>query len=381
METIEVISLVYFCIALSYVLVMTFLTVGVMLNKTKPHKQLSKLPKVTVLVSARNEENDIRECIESLLNLSYPPEKLQLILINDRSTDKTADVIQHFADKNSHILFLDTKDYQTHLEAKARGISLGMKHATGEWVFITDADARVHPNWLLDQLSEIDGPEIGMLGGPLVVRGGSLLSSIERASWGFVQMFNLGMAGYNKPFICVGPNMAIRKDIYDTFGGLENVNFTVAEDLALFKMVMDSGYKTKTVVSEGATVELVSVPSFKHLFSQQHRWFRGGLEGGVDYTVLLFIAFTWGYIVLSFIWLGWLLSLKYFLIFWLLYAGINAISFYTQSIKMKLKKHVRYSWVLNFYLPFFSLFVLPSFYYKKNIEWAGSGYKITYEKK
>src|SRR5690606_28923075 len=114
------------------------------------------LPKVSVVVSARNEEEDIAACLESLIALEYPKDKLQIILVNDRSTDRTAEIIQEYQKKSDLIEFYDTKGYETHLEAKARGISYGMKHATGEWVFITDADARVQKRWIIEQLNQVD---------------------------------------------------------------------------------------------------------------------------------------------------------------------------------------------------------------------------------
>ncbi|TNE69257.1 glycosyltransferase [bacterium] len=381
MEWVDVIRDYYFIIALSYVGLILFLTIGVALNKIRKKGIYDTLPKVSVVVSARNEEVDIADCLESLIALEYPKDKLQLILVNDRSTDRTAEIIQEYQQKSDLIEFYDTKDYETHLEAKARGISYGMKHATGDWVFITDADARVKPRWILEQINQVDDEKIGMLGGPLVVEANSLLSSVERASWAWTQLFNLGMAGYNQPFICVGPNMAIKKEIYDSYGGLENFPFTVAEDLALFNMVIKSGHTTKTVVSKDAIVTLAAVPSFTHLFSQQHRWFRGGLEGGVDYKLILPLAFSWGYIVFSYIWLGWFFSLEQFGIFWALYLGINYSAFFVQAKKLNIKRHLRYALVISLYLPLFSVFVLPSFFFKKNIEWAGLNYKIVFEKK
>ena len=68
------------------------------------------------------------------------------------------------------------------------------------------------------------------------------------------------MAGYGGEFICVGPNMALRKKIYDEYGGLEASEFNVAEDLALFRMVDESEYGVKSHVSKETKVDLELCP-------------------------------------------------------------------------------------------------------------------------
>ena len=69
-------------------------------NSQKVDYDESNYPSVSVIVSARNEEKNISSCIESLLKLDYPREKLEIIIINDRSTDKTGEVIKAYSQKN-----------------------------------------------------------------------------------------------------------------------------------------------------------------------------------------------------------------------------------------------------------------------------------------
>lgn len=372
---------IFFGIAFIYVLLMFFMIIGVFLNKkTKAISGDEKdFPSVTVLLSARNEENDILSCIESLVKLDYPHSKLQIILVNDRSTDKTGDIILNTAKNYSFVTALDTKDYENiKLEAKARGIGYGFTKAVGEWVFITDADAVVHPQWIKHCLGNVS-EKTGMLGGALMVNPKGIIGMIERMSWAFVQMFNLGMAGFKVPFICVGPNMAMRRSIYENAGGLENANFSVAEDLALFKMVMDAGYSINTYFSEETLVQLKPVPTFKHLFSQQHRWFRGGLDGGNEYVFMLFLVFSWGFLAMLYVWLGWVLSLQLYAFYMISKLIVDFTFLFIQKKRLKLGAHIRFMPIFEFYLPMFAIFVLPSFFGKKTIEWMGEGYVITYK--
>ena len=244
-------------------------------------------------------------------------------------------------------------------------------------MFITDADAVVHPDWLRASLAEVD-EHTGMVGGALKVEPISWLAKLERVCWAFVQMFNLGMSGWGIPFVCVGPNMAMRKSIYDEAGGLENRNFTIAEDLALFKMVIEAGYKVKTYMDEHTVVRLKPVPSFRHLISQQRRWLKGGLDDGILYLIILGLAFGWGLLVSSYILFGWLLSLKYYLIFTVSKLVIDILFLSLQRSRMKASKYVRYVLLLELYVPIIC-FILPiSFLFSRKIYWKGDGYEIPY---
>ena len=361
-----------------YPIVLGLLTIGFLINK-KTKGVISFYPKITVLVSARNEEQDLPSCIESLVNLDYPKDLLQIILVNDRSDDGTEKLISQYALENDHILSLHTKDMpKTHLEAKARGISWGMKHATGDWVFITDADGEAHPSWLTQSLSAIDD-NTGMVGGAVVVKPTGFQGKLERATWSFVQMFNLGMSGWGIPFACVGPNMAIRRDIYEEAGGLDNAEFCIAEDLALLNMVVNAGAKIITPVSHETTITLKQVPSFSHYLSQLRRWFRGGIDNGLEYHLILYSSFWWGFFIVTFPVYGWAFSMSVYLVMMLFQLLVDVLILIVQKHKLGLRSHVSY-------LPFLILakiiaftYIPVSFLFKRKIQWKGDNYSVDYD--
>lgn len=359
-------------------LLLGFLTIGFLLNK-KTIKAKSHSLKVTVLVSARNEEKDFPSCIDSLLSLEYPKELLQIILVNDRSEDSTKDIINKYASKNEHVIALHTENMpETHLEAKARGIAWGMKHATGDWVFITDADGEVNPLWLSHSLSVID-ENTGMIGGAIVVKPEGFQGKLERATWAYVQMFNLGMSGWGVPFACVGPNMAIRRDIYEQAGGLENAEFCIAEDLALLKMVENSKSKIITPVSPETTISIKQVPSFKHYLSQLRRWFRGGIDNGSDYKFILYSSFWLGFYVFTFPFYGWLFSWKIYVVLMAFQFLSDILLLAAQKYKLGLKPHLKYFIFLKMAQLIAFTYIPLSFLFTRKIHWMGDGYSVDYE--
>jgi 1,2-diacylglycerol 3-beta-glucosyltransferase len=333
---------------------------------------------VTVIVSARNEERDLPRCIASLRALDYPADKLQIVLVDDHSTDSTGRIIERAAAADSRIIAVSAVALPANgLEAKARGLAYGFTQATGEWVLITDADASVHPQWLRHMLGRVT-PATGMVGGVVVVEADGALGKTERVSWAYTQLFNLGMAGWKVNFICVGPNMAIRRAVYVEAGGLERAEFRVAEDLALFMMVARRKMEVQTYADAETTATLRPVPSVRHLISQQRRWLGGGMAEGFAYRAALLAAFWWGFAVALFLFVGWAFD-------WRLWSGfvaakivVDGIALLMQQRRMRLAHHLRYLWVIELYHPFIFILLAPSFLFSRRIRWMGDGYSITY---
>jgi len=187
------------------------------------------------------------------------------------------------------------------------------------------------------------------------------------------------MAGWGVPFACVGPNIIIRRSIYENAGGLENANFAIAEDLALMEMSVKAGYKVRTLFSEETTVQLKPVPSFRHLISQQRRWFRGGIDQGKDFYWILWIAFSWGFFSATWYWFAWLLNPQLYISL-VIFKPIVEFTFLSiQKKRLKQRKYVRYMLILQIYLPLVFQVFIPSFLFTKKIKWMGDDYSIDFK--
>jgi cellulose synthase/poly-beta-1,6-N-acetylglucosamine synthase-like glycosyltransferase len=361
-----------------YFLTMLILAIGMFRVKSgRKMDDDAALPTVTVLVTARNEEEDLPDCIRSLQKLDYPADRLQIILVNDRSDDRTPEIIRKAASEDSSILALNTTDFDFTVEGKARGIATGFSKATGEWVAITDADATVHPGWLKHMLS--GAPEdVGMLGGMLVIEPTGWVGWIERMSWAFLQTFNLGASGYGVTIICVGPNMMMRRSIYEQCGGLEKANFRVAEDLALQNMVKDSGYRLKIYMDEQTSVHLKPVPGLKYILSQQRRWLGGGY-GDPVYFIPLLVGFSLGALYSFVLLYTWHLSLVLWLGAVVSRFIVDGLSMYIQKRRLGESGYLRLTFLIQLVLPLLILLVTVSFLFTRKIRWMGKGYSIEYK--
>ncbi|MEQ9309874.1 MAG: glycosyltransferase [Balneolaceae bacterium] len=362
-----------------YSFIVIFITLGMFrLPKSFPVKD-EDLPTVSIVVSARNEEHDLPKCIASLEQLNFPKEKLQVILVDDRSTDNTYSIIKKAAQQNEHFIALSTENApENSLRAKARGISWGIEKSEQEWVFITDADAEVHPNWLRHMLSQVD-EKTGIIGGMLNVKPVSFLAIIEQMSWAYALPVAFGLAGWGRSFVCVGPNMGIRRSVYTKYGGLQNADFNIAEDLALFGIIESAGFKSVSYLTQSTSIQLNPVSSYKHLFSQQRRWLRGGFEGPMSLRLGLVLGFGFHFSVSLLFIIGLFFTLEIALLALALKFLADLFMLISQKTLLRKNKILRYFPVQFLYILLVMIWLPASVLINPRISWEGDGYEINYK--
>lgn len=120
-------------------------------------------PSVSVILPVRNGERWIRAKLESIFALDYPPELLQVIVVSDGSTDRTAEIARSFP--RVQLLPLPPG-------GKAAAINAGLKAATGELLFFTDVRQRLDPQALRALAAQFSDPSVGAASGELIIRAG-----------------------------------------------------------------------------------------------------------------------------------------------------------------------------------------------------------------
>jgi len=342
----------------------------------------TNFPYVSVLVSCRNEERDVKKCIDSLIDLDYPKDKLQVILNDDFSTDSTLEILKDASSQHTYIEACSSSDFPTnHLEAKARGIANAATKATGEWLFITDADCEVPNSWLRHMLDGVTD-KTGIITGAMDTRNDTFIGVLERIASGGRLLFGFGLSGYGLSFHALGPNMAIRHSVYKEGGGLEKADFRIAEDIALFKLSHNLGYKTKYHFDEFTRVITSPVSNLDQLHSQQIRWLKGGFEGEKSDLTLIFVIF-----ILELIFFPMLLGFIYlfiadiatalqFLLIKILSESIMAVTFRHRLKVKRLLRYIPIAVIYTFYI-YTWLPLVPLI--KKNTEWKGEDYEVKYD--
>jgi cellulose synthase/poly-beta-1,6-N-acetylglucosamine synthase-like glycosyltransferase len=107
------------------------------------------LPFVSIIIAARNEEKDIRDCIQSIIDQTYPQNKFEIIVTDDYSTDGTVSIIQSFKKENILVIhladFIENKNLNSY---KKKSIETALQFAKGELIVTTDADCIAPKKWI-----------------------------------------------------------------------------------------------------------------------------------------------------------------------------------------------------------------------------------------
>ncbi len=271
--------------------------IGVALNialSKNPNIRVNYEPNVTVIVPARNEETNIERCFRSLTAQNYPAEKLQIIVVDDNSEDKTAPIVQSLSRDFHNCTLLSLSDDSQLGFGKIAALAHGFQHATGEIVFQTDADCVVSEKWIKSVLS-IFHNDVGIVGGMTLLEPFSEKSScftrIQILDWMYLLGIGAGANALGIPLSCFGNNLALRRKAYDATGGYEAIPFTFTEDFAIFRAVARAGWKTEFTLTESSLVYSRPPHTFRAFINQRLRWAAGGIKLAGKGVVLLMVAF------------------------------------------------------------------------------------------
>ena len=233
------------------------------------------LPRVSILVAARDEEAALPRCLASLRALDYPAGLLEILVGDDGSTDRTAAVaaaaMRGFGGQFRVVPIAETMGQA---RGKANVLAHLTRQATADFFFITDADIAVPPTWVVALLAHA-APGVGTVTGITAVRGPRVFDRLQGLDWllslGLVQVVSDG----GRPVTAMGNNMLVTRAAYEATGGYEALPFSVTEDFALFQAVVARGYGFRHVFSPAARADSLPMPSWAALLKQRRRWLRG----------------------------------------------------------------------------------------------------------
>ena len=229
-----------------------------------------KLPKVSIIVSAYNEEKKIADSIESLKAIDYPKDLYEVIILNDGSKDKTSDVAARYAD-GKNIIFIDNKKNK----GKAACLNQGISLAKGTYIACMDADSVVPKDILKKIVPYFDDNEIGAVTVSVEVKNANnFLQKIIQLEYLLgLSLFLKVFSSFNCIHVTPGPFSVYRKALLDKIGGFDANNIT--EDLEIAYRIHKSGYKIANCMN--TSVRTITPHNFKGLYRQRRRWYSGAL--------------------------------------------------------------------------------------------------------
>lgn len=327
-------------------------------------------PVISILVAARNEEKNIGRCLRGLLEQDYPAERMQLIVVNDESEDRTLQIIKKMArEHEGRVTIVSTHPEDSHAKGKARAIAQGMDHATGEIVLLTDADCLPPPTWARSVV-EYFTPEVDVCGGFTSIEAHDLFSLAQKLDWLHLQTLGSCALGLGYPVGVIGNNFSFRRAAYEAVGGYRSVPFTVTEDFALFRAMAEKGYRAIFPCDFEAQMFTLPCATMKEMLRQKHRWSRGGMENTIPgYSIFLvallgLIAFSVAPFVSPAAWIS----------VWLLKFGCDLMLFIPNMRRLRCIGQLRYFLLFEFYFVV-QVIATPVFLMNTTVVWKGRAYR------
>lgn len=232
--------------------------------------QLSPSTKISVIIPARNEESNIRNVLEALENQTYPRKYFEVIVVDDHSSDHTAQIVREF--ENVKLILLTDDDINSY---KKKAIETGIAAASGELIVATDADCIPLPLWLMSIAAFKDENNSVFIAAPVSVDCNNRIVEIFQSIDFMVLQGITGAAVYKKSMaMCNGANLAYEKRVFNDAGGFKGIDKIASGDDMLLMHKIRSLYPDRThyLKSKNAIVSTPALKTWKAFFNQRIRW-------------------------------------------------------------------------------------------------------------
>jgi len=332
------------------------------------------LPKVSIIIAMRNEQEKVIYLLSELSKQVYPIDKLEFILVNDHSTDSTLELLEDSSIDNLKIVNMPEGIF-----GKKSAIDFAMKEASGEIILASDADCSFSPLWVHTMVAYFANENIKLVSGPVSYhKQKGIFLGLQTLEFISLIGSGAGAIGVKNAIFCNGANMAYRKADFLELNNFENDDAVSGDDVFLLHSVKEK-YKDAIVFAkdENAIVLTDAVMSAKGFINQRKRW-TAKTSGYKDFPSI-YASFLVLFTNLSFVFLfvGYLFIDAYFHLFLLFYALKFAVDFLLLlPVLSFFKRKDLVKWILPFelfYAIYIVLIVILSF--TKSFEWKGRIHK------
>lgn len=209
------------------------------------------LPRVSIIVPARNEERNIALLLGDLLAQDYPAGLMEIVAVDDASTDGTGAVIERHAALDPRIIAADTRRSTSPYSHKKRAVHEGILRSGGEIICTIDADCRVGNGWLRGMIRRFT-PGVDLVAGEIDVHSASFMGWLEELEFTGIQAMAAGLMNAGLPVTCNGGNLAYRRSAFERAGGFTGIGDLVSGDDDLLMQKIAAGRRGNVVFVTGA---------------------------------------------------------------------------------------------------------------------------------
>lgn len=240
-----------------------------------PLPEAEVLPQVSVIIPARNEAATVGRCLRGMIQQSYPPELLEVIVVDDHSTDGTLSVVE------AYLPWFRCRVEVLRLEGpianaqKKRALAEGIARSRGDVILTTDADSEPEPTWVAAMIAALAHHQADLVSGPVRKRDRHHRFFEQAQALESAGMVALGAAalGLRQPTFANGANLAFRRLAYDAVGGYSGIDHVASgDDELLMHKIARWGGRLVFAKSRRAVVETDALRNLRAFRHQRVRW-------------------------------------------------------------------------------------------------------------
>lgn len=234
-----------------------------------------KFPRVSVIIPAHNEEKIIGKTIESVLSLDYPKQKLEVIVVDDGSTDNTYKTAKKYESKRVRI-------FRKKQGGKASALNFGIKKSSADFILTLDADCFPRKNLLKKMLGYFNDPRVmSVVPAINVWKPKSLIERMQVVEYAIVSFIRKLSTFIHSLNVVPGASL-YRKKFFEEHGEFDEENLT--EDLEIGMRIQSKNYKIAHALD--TSVHTIVPKNFKDLMKQRLRWNYGTIENLKKYSFM-----------------------------------------------------------------------------------------------
>lgn len=238
------------------------------------------LPTLSIVVPAYNEEDSIEPTVESLVALDYPKNKLEIIIVNDGSRDRTSQLAHALARKHRNVRVIDKPN-----GGKASALNLGIAQARGTLVACMDADSTVERDALKRMVGYFRDKSVAAVTSSMkIFNKTGVLAKIQATEYLLNIFLRKILTFLDALPVTPGPFSIYRKAVVKKVGGFDGEN--MVEDMDMAFAIHEAGYRIENATQ--ARVWTTCPTTLRGVYRQRVRWYRGLIATSLKYRHLFF---------------------------------------------------------------------------------------------
>jgi len=273
--------MILFCVySILFIYLIYFIWITEPLFEKKKVNKKAYYPFVSIIVSAKNEENNIEKLLNSLSKQNYPAEKYEIIIANDQSVDQTLKKLLYFESLVNNLKIINIEKTPINWGSKKWAINNCINNSNGEIILQTDADCIHGKDWVFEMAQPFQNYDIGFVCGPSYIGKKStfwdLILKLESISQ---ESFTYANSKKNLYISCTARNIAFKKSIFNEIDGYKGIEYIESgdDDLLLHKVATHTNCNIEYIANEKNLVQSNAPNTIKKFCLQRLRYASKGI--------------------------------------------------------------------------------------------------------